>query len=66
MIKVVATSLKTDEKKIRSFLLADKEWRVGAMGRGISLSQKSSANMANVAQGAANVVQGEVDVDVNE
>ena len=36
------------------------------MGRGISLSQKSSANMANVAQGVANVVQGEVNVDVNE
>jgi hypothetical protein len=53
-------------KKIPSFLLADKEWRVGAMGRRMSLSQKSTATMADVAQGAANVVQDEVDVDVVE
>ena len=34
------------------------------MGQGMSLSQKSTANMADVAQGAANVVQDEVEVDV--
>ena len=36
------------------------------MGREMSLSQKSTATMADVAQGAANVVQDEVDVDVVE
>ena len=36
------------------------------MGRGMSLSQKSTGSMADVAQGAANVVQDEVDVDVVE
>jgi hypothetical protein len=40
--------------------------KVGGMGRGMSLSQKSTANMADVAQGAANVVQDDVDVVENE